>query len=145
MVDSQEPVSPLSLRGFKLHTICTQPPGENMVHHITFPHLLGELTSTLLVYGAENFPRDLMQSPKMGINLHPPAKDHWNVISDSVFPSRLEESRQQWEAKELVQVQEKESKEAEVSHPQETADRAPPAAPVIGCSPERLLPAGSRS
>ena len=92
VVDSQEPVSPLSLRGFKLHTICTQPPGGNTVYHIAFPHLLGELTSSMLVCDVENFPRDLMQCPKVEIDLHTPAQDLWNIASDSVFTSKLEES-----------------------------------------------------
>ena len=93
MDDSQEPVSSLSLRGFKLHTLYTRPPGKDMIHHITFPHLLGELSSSLIVHEAENFPMDLMQNPKMTLDLQPSAKDHWNITSDSVFPTRLEESR----------------------------------------------------
>ena len=108
MVDGEEPVSPFSLRGFKLHTLFTQPPKGAMVHHIAFPHLRGGSSSALLVYEDENFPTDLMHHPKMGIDLHPPAEDHWNVASDKILPTRLEESQQQWEAKELAgaQVQE---------------------------------------
>ena len=75
----------------------------------------------------------------MEINLHPPAEDHWNIASDSVFPSRLEESQWQREAKELAWAQEKESKEAEASHPEEAADRGPPAVPESKES-DRVLP-----
>ena len=37
-----EHVSPLSFRGFRLHTTWTQPPGGELTHHISFPHFLGE-------------------------------------------------------------------------------------------------------
>ena len=43
-----EPMSPLSFRGFRLHTTWTQTPGGEMTHHIPFPHFLGESNSSLI-------------------------------------------------------------------------------------------------
>ena len=34
-----EPLAPLWFWGFRLHTVWSQPPGEEPVHQITFPHL----------------------------------------------------------------------------------------------------------
>ena len=34
-----EPLAPLWFRGFRLHTVWNQPPGEEPVHQIAFPHL----------------------------------------------------------------------------------------------------------
>ena len=48
--DTDEPMSPLSFRGFRLHTIWTQQPGGELARHITFPHFLGESSSSLLKY-----------------------------------------------------------------------------------------------
>ena len=79
------------------------------------------------------FPPDLRHHPKMGIDLQPPAEDHWNIASDTIFPASLRESQQQWEAKELAKAQ------AEASHPEETANRAPADAPRSQDS-NRVLP-----
>ena len=102
MVDVDEPVSPLCFRGFRLHTVYTQPPGGDLIHHVPLPHLLGEMYSSLVDYDAERFPRDLVQSPKIAIHLQPPANDHWTIASDQIFPTRLEESWQECEAKRLA-------------------------------------------
>ena len=41
MEDTSEPMSPLSFRGFRLHTVWTQQPGGELAHHISFPCFLG--------------------------------------------------------------------------------------------------------
>ena len=55
--DTNEPMSPLSIRGFRLHTVWTQQPRGGLAHGIFFPHFLGEGTSSLLKYKSEKFPR----------------------------------------------------------------------------------------
>ena len=57
--DTGEPMSPLSFRGFRLHTVWTQQPGGGLAHHIPFPRFLGEGTSSLLEYKSEKFPQGL--------------------------------------------------------------------------------------
>ena len=73
-----EPVSPLSFRGFRLHMTWTQPPGggggEELTHHISFPHLLGESNLFLIEYELEKFPQSLIQGQKIAIDLKPPPK-----------------------------------------------------------------------
>ena len=59
MEETGEPMSPLSFRGFKLHTIWTQQPGGELTHQITFPHFLGESKSSLLKYELKKFPQGL--------------------------------------------------------------------------------------
>ena len=76
MTRTGEPMAPLSFRGFRLHTVWTQPSGGDLVHQVTFPHLLGEATPSMLEYEQEKFPQSLMQGPKMAINLRPPSSDH---------------------------------------------------------------------
>ena len=104
--DTGEPVSPLSFQGFRLHMTWTQLPGGEQSHHISFPHFLGEDYSPLINYESERFPQDLMQGQKIEIDLQPPAKDHWNIVSDRVLPCVLEDSLQQHEAKLATQAQE---------------------------------------
>ena len=59
MEDMGEPMSPLSLRGFRLHIIWSNQPGGELAHHITFPCFLGESNSSLLEYESEKFPQGL--------------------------------------------------------------------------------------
>ena len=61
MEDTGEPMSPLSFRGFRFHTIWTQQPGGELARHITFPHFLGKSSSSLLEYESEKFPQGLRQ------------------------------------------------------------------------------------
>ena len=93
MEDTGESMSPLSFRGFRLHTVWTQQPGGGLAHHIPFPHFLGESTSSLLKYESEKFPRGLRQGQKRVLGLKPPSPDHWNIASDLVLPVALEECR----------------------------------------------------
>ena len=87
-----EPVSPLSFRGFRLHTTWTQPPGGELTHHTSLPHFLGKGNLSLIDYESEKSPQDLMQGLKIAIDLKPPAKDHWNIASDLILPWLLEDS-----------------------------------------------------
>ena len=91
--DTGEPMSPLSFRGFRLHTVWTQQPRGKLAHHIPFPHFLGESTLSLLEYKLEKFPQGLRQGQKRVPGLKPPSPDHWNITSDLVLPVALEECR----------------------------------------------------
>ena len=93
MEDTGEPMSPLSFRGFRLHTVWTQQPGGKLACHITFPHFLGESNLSLLKYESEEFPQDLRQGQKRVLSLKPPSTEHWNIASDLILPLTLDESR----------------------------------------------------
>ena len=93
MTKAGEPMTPLHFRGFRLHTVWTQQPGEDLVHQLTFPHFLGEATSSNLEYEPGKFPQ------KMAINLRQLSNNHWNIASDLVFPMAIDSFRQQCEAK----------------------------------------------
>ena len=93
MEDIGEPMSPLSLRGFRLHTIWSQQPGGELARHITFPRFLSESNSSLLEYKSEKFPQGLRQGQKRALSLKPPSTDHWNIASDLILPLALDESR----------------------------------------------------
>ena len=67
-----EPMSPLSFQGFRPHTVWTQHPGGEMIHHISFPHFLGESNLSLIEYESEKFPQGLVQGQKIAIDLKPP-------------------------------------------------------------------------
>ena len=64
MTRTGEPMDSLSFRGFRLHTVWTQPSGGDLVHQVAFPCLLGEATTSMLEYEQEKFPQGLMQGPK---------------------------------------------------------------------------------
>ena len=93
MEDTGEPMSPLSFRGFRLHTVWTQQPGGELACHITFPCFLGESSSSLLEYESEKFPQGLRQGQKIVLSLKPPSKDLWNIASDLILPLTLDASR----------------------------------------------------
>ena len=90
MMRTGEPMTPLHFRSFRLHTVWTQQPGEDLAHQVAFPRFLGEATSSLLEYEPERFPQDLTQGQKMAVNLRQPSRDHWNIVSDLVFPLMLD-------------------------------------------------------
>ena len=94
MEDTGEPMSPLSFRVFRLHTIWSQQSRGELARHITFPHFLGESNSSLLEYELEKLPQGLRQGQKRVLSLKPPSTDHWNIASDLVLPLALDESRQ---------------------------------------------------
>ena len=126
MTRAGEPMAPLSFRCFRLHTVWTQPPGGDSVHQVSFPHLLGEATASMLEYEQEKFPQGLMQGPKMAVNLGQPSSDHWNIVSDLVLPVTVDMYRQWREAKRVEQDPEGRSVGAEVSPEQTPAPRKAP-------------------
>ena len=135
MMGTGEPMAPLSFRGFRLHTMWTRQSGGELVHQVTFPHLLGEATTSVLEYKPEKVPQGLMQGPKMAINLRPPSSNHWNIISDLVLPLTIDTFRWWREAKCMEQDLEGES---------EGADVAPKGAPASGKAPQ-VMTGGSRA
>ena len=112
---SEEPPAPAQLRGFRLHTIWTQQPGEDLTRRVGFPRLLGERSSLLLEYVPEIIPPELFQSPKLAITLKPPSKDHWNTASDLVLPVIQDQLRERREAKQAMLHLEEGSEGVEVS------------------------------
>ena len=115
LMKTDEPLAPLQFRGFRLHTVWTQQPGEDLVHQVAFPHFLGEATSNMLEYEPERIPQELMQGQKMVVNLRPPSNDHWNIVSDLVLPLIQRTLQQQREAKQAALHQEERSEGAEAS------------------------------
>ena len=90
LMKTGEPLAPLHFRGFRLHTVWTQQPGEDLVHQVAFPHFLGEATASMLEYKPKRIPQELTQGQKMVVNLRQPSSDHWNIVSDLVFPLILD-------------------------------------------------------
>ena len=127
IMKTDEPMTPLHFRGFRLHTVWTQQPGEDLVCQVAFPHFLGEGPSSMLEYEPEKFPQDLMQGQKMAINLRQSSNNHWNIASDLILPLAIDSFRQRREAKQTAQHPEEKSEGAEVS---------PMEAPAPGESPQ---------
>ena len=125
--EAGEPMSPLSFRGFRPHSVWTQQPGGELTRQITFPHFLGKSSSSLLEYESEKIPQGLRQGQKRVLSLKPPSPDHWNIASDLVFSLVLDESRQWWEAKGAAQGLEGRS---------ERTKGSPTKAPIPGESPQ---------
>ena len=126
MEDTGEPMSPLSFRAFRLHTIWSQQARGELARNITFPRFLGKSNSSLLGYESEKLPQGLRQGQKRVLSLKPPSPDHWDIVSDLVLPLALDESRRRRKAKRAAQGQEGRSKGAKVS---------PTEAPTPGGSP----------
>ena len=57
MTRTGKPMAPLSFRGFRLCTVWTRQSGGELVRQVTFPHFLGEATTSMLEYEPEKFPR----------------------------------------------------------------------------------------
>ena len=55
-----EPLAPLSIRGFRLHTVWNRPPGGDLVHQVALPRLRGEASTPMLEYKQEKFPQSLL-------------------------------------------------------------------------------------
>ena len=130
MMRTGKPMPPLSIRGFRLHTVWTWQSGGDLVHQVTFPRFLGETTTSMLEYEPEKFPQGLMQGPKMVINLRPPSGNHWNIASDLVLPLQVDMFRRRREARCAAQSLEGESEGAKVS---------PKEAPAPGESPQVMV------
>ena len=86
LMKTDEPLAPLQFRGFRLHTVWTQQPGEDLVCQGAFPNFLGEANSPMLEYEPERIPQELTQGQKIAVNLRPPSNNLWNIISDLVLP-----------------------------------------------------------
>ena len=115
LTKTDEPLAPLQFRGFRLYTVWTQQPGEDLVHQVAFPRFLGEAVSPMLEYEPERIPQELTQGQKMAVNLRPPSNDHWNIVSDLVLPLIQGTLRQRREAKQAALQQEERSEGAEAS------------------------------
>ena len=138
MTRTDEPMAPFSFRGLRLHTVWTQPSGGDLVRQATFPHLLGEATTSMLEYKQEKFLQGLAQGSKMAINLRPPSSNHWNIISDLVLPLTVDTYRQRCEGKHAEQDLEARSAGAEVSPEQAPAPGQAPQV-VVGGSKAAFL------
>ena len=115
LMKTDEPLASLQFRGFRLHTVWTQQPGEDLVCQVAFPRFLGETVSPMLEYELERIPQELMQGQKMVGNLRPPSNDHWNIVSDLVLPLIQGTLHQRHEAKQAALHQEERSEGAEAS------------------------------
>ena len=133
MMRTGEPMAPLSFRGFRLHTVWTQQSGGDLVCQVTFPHFLGETTSSMLEYEPEKFLHGLMQGPKMAINLRPPSSDHWNIATDLILPLAVDTFRWWCDAKRAAQGRGEESEGAKASPKEAPAPRESPQV-VVGSS-----------
>ena len=113
------PLAPRWFRGFRLHTVWSQPPGEEPVRQIIFPCLQGDTTTPVLEHEPEKFPPSMWQGPKVVVPLRPPSSRHWNIDCDLIFSIAVDTHRQWYEAKKTGQDLEWESVGAEGS-PRET-------------------------
>ena len=138
IMSTGKPMAPISFRGFRLHTVWTRQPGGDVVHQIALPHFQGEATASMLEYEAEKLPQGLMQGSKMVINLRPPSRDHWNIISDLILPMTIDMFRQRHEAKCEEQDSEGRSAGAEGSPKETPAPRKTPQVVVGGSKAEFL-------
>ena len=92
--DIETSVSPLSLRGFQLHTVLAPLADGSKARNIVSPRLQGGSTSALILYDEETVSPELGPQPPMGISLCAPSQDHWTIVLDTVLPSTIEEYRQ---------------------------------------------------
>ena len=91
--DIETSVSPLSLRGFQLHTVLAPLAEGSKARNIVSPRFQGGSTSALILYDEETVSPELGPQPPMGISLCAPSQDHWTIVLDTVFPSTIEEYR----------------------------------------------------
>ena len=142
-----KPLAPLWFCGFRLHTVWNQPPGGEPVHQVTFPCLRGEATTPMLEYEQEKFPQNLLQGPKMSINLQPPSSEHWNIGSDLILPLMIDMYQWRCDAKWMDQDPERESAGAEASSEEAPAPEKAPQAVAGGskaASPTETTHQGER-
>ena len=91
--DIETSVSPLSLRGFQLHTVLVPLAEGGNARNIISPRFQGGNSSALILYDEETVPPKLGPQPPMRISLCAPSQDHWTIVLDTVFPSTIEEYR----------------------------------------------------
>ena len=91
--DIETSVSPLSLRGFQLHTVLVPLAEGGNARNIVSPRFQGGNSSAPILYDEETVPPELGLQPPMRISLCAPSQDHWTIVLDTVFPSTIEEYR----------------------------------------------------
>ena len=91
--DIETSVSPLSLRGFQLHTVLVPLAEGGNARNIVSPRFQGGNSSALILYDEEIVPPELGPQPPMRISLCAPSQDHWTIVLDTVFSSTIEEYR----------------------------------------------------
>ena len=91
--DIETSVSPVSLRGFQLHSAFAPLPDGSKARNIVSPRFQGGNASALIPYDKETVPPGLGPQPQMEISLCAPSQDHWTIVLDTVFPSTIEEYR----------------------------------------------------
>ena len=136
MEKTGEPLAPHWFQGFRLHTVWSQPPGEEPDYQIAFPHLQGEVATPMLVYELEKFPPSMWQGPKIVISLRPPSSLHWNIESDLILTITMDTNQRQLEAKRAAPDPERESAGAEES-PREVP--VPEGTPMATASSSRAV------
>ena len=109
------PLAPLWFCGFRLHTVWNQPPGGGACSSGHFSSSLRGGHHTHAGDEPEKFPQNLLQGPKMSINLRSPSREHWNIESDLILPSMIDTYEWQRDAKRADQDPERESVGAEAS------------------------------
>ena len=95
--DIETSASPLSLRGFQLHTVLVPLAEGGKARNIVLPRFQGGSASALILYDEETVSPELGPQPPMRISLCAPSQDHWTIVLDTVFPSTIEEYRRLWE------------------------------------------------
>ena len=141
--ETREPLAPCSFWGFRLHTVWSQPCGEEPVCQIAFPRLRGDATAPMLKHVLEKLPLNLQQGPKVAIPLRSPYSRHWNIESDLSFTLAVDTHRQQHEAKEMGQDLQQELAGAEGSPRQAPVPEG--VSPAIGSSSQAASPKESAS
>ena len=91
--DIETSASPLSLRGFQLHTVLVPLAEGGKARNIILPRFQGGGASALILYDEETVSLELGPQPPMRISLCAPSQDHWTIVLDTVFPSTIEEYR----------------------------------------------------
>ena len=91
--DIETSASPLSLRGFQLHTVLVPLAKGGKARNIVSPRFQGGGASALILYDEETVSPELGPQPPMRISLCAPSQDHWTIVLDTVFPSTIEEYR----------------------------------------------------
>ena len=91
--DIETSASPLSLRGFQLHTVLVPLAEGGKAHNIVLPRFQGGNASALILCDEETVSSELGPQPPMRISLCAPSQDHWTIVLDTVFPSTIEEYR----------------------------------------------------
>ena len=91
--DIETSASPLSLRGFQLHTVLVPLAEGGKARNIVLPRFQGGGASALILYDEETVSPELGPQPPMRISLCAPSQDHWTIVLDTVFPSTIEEYR----------------------------------------------------